>query len=252
MADGDDPGNEGADSERVRVPFTIQTTEGTLQASVTTTEAPIPVVSVVGAAGGLEDALIGLAVRHETAAGRPPTCRRGCTACCHHAVPLSVAEAHAITAVIDALPADDKARIEARFDAATAKAADAGLLGPLTATLDGAPFEHNRAWFAARIPCPFLGDAGDCTIYAARPLACREFLVSTDPAACSDAPETVRPVPLLARLARALTAVSRDTWPDAPDRIPLLLAPGWARARADQAKAQASGVSLLKRLLSDL
>jgi Fe-S-cluster containining protein len=240
------------DETLVRVPFRIHTGEGVLEASVQTTAAPIPVVSVVDAARGLDDALIGMALRKAEADGAPATCRQGCTACCHHPVPLSAAEAHALVSLLDGMTPDRRAAVDQRFDEVRAQVEAAGLLGDLEATLDGAPFERVGAWIAARIPCPFL-DGGSCTIYQDRPLACREHLVSTDPASCADPSlGPVRSVPLLARLARALTRVSAEAWPSAPSRIPLLLAPGWARERADEAGVRRGGVALLERLLGEM
>jgi Fe-S-cluster containining protein len=156
--------------------------------------------------------------------------------------------------MIDALPDERRAAIEARFVAAREAARDAGLLDAISATLDGQPFERNIEWFSARIACPFLDPVErTCTIYAARPLACREHLVSTPPAACDDTtPGAVRSIPLLGRLARALTRVSTEAWPEAPSKLPLLLAPEWARRNTEAASVTRSGVELLKRLLDSL
>lgn len=241
-----------ADEQLVKVPFRIHTTEGVLEASVQTTEGPIEVISVVGAARGLEDALIGVAARKAEAMGAPVTCRRGCDACCHHLVPLSAAEAHALARMVEAMPPERRAETERRFELAKQRAEEAGLLGALEATLDGAPFDRHREWFAAYVACPFL-DGGSCAVYDDRPLACREHLVSSDPAACrSTVPGQVKSVPLLGRLARALTGLSAEVWPDAPERIPLPLALDWARRHAAEASVTRSGVALLERLLGRL
>lgn len=41
-----------------------------------------------------------------------------------------------------------------------------------------------RAYFALGIPCPFLVD-DSCGIHPARPLACREYVVASDPTHCA-------------------------------------------------------------------
>ncbi|MEZ4240822.1 MAG: YkgJ family cysteine cluster protein [Myxococcota bacterium] len=243
--------DDAEDDAPVKVPFRIHTARGVLEASVQTTRAPIPVVDVVGAARGLDDALIGLALQQAEAEGAPATCRRGCTACCHHPVPLSPAEAHALAAQIAGMPEARREAVEARFAAVREQVRAAGLLEALEGTLQGGELPVG-AYLAARIPCPLLED-GACSIYADRPLACREHLVSSDPPACSEpGSPAVRAVPLLARLARALTRVSAEAWPAAPARIPLLVAPGWARAHAAEAGVRRGGVALLERLLSEL
>lgn len=90
-------------------------------------------------------------------------CRRGCDSCCHHPVGVTFAEAVGLAAAVEDL-------------------------GPLTAPLReriaaAAAATRDVAWEQlAATPCPLLAD-GSCTVYGARPLACRAF-GSTDADAC--------------------------------------------------------------------
>jgi len=99
-------------------------------------------------------------------AGRA-ACRPGCAHCCRHPVGVTLAEALALRAAIDRLPANaclplrDHVR---RSAAATAR--------------------HSWAELA-REPCPLLA-ADRCAVYAARPLPCRGWR-SADANACAAA-----------------------------------------------------------------
>lgn len=104
------------------------------------------------------------------------SCGPRCGACCRQAVPVTAAELRAVRTWLDALPDDERRAHEDRIAATKARldAADAEVLG----TTD------ERAYSALGIPCPFLVDES-CSIYPARPLACREYVVTSDPAHCA-------------------------------------------------------------------
>lgn len=108
----------------------------------------------------------------------PVACRTGCTYCCRLEVSLSSSEALLALRAIQALPETDQARIRARIEA----------LFPL---LGGLNAESRRRLGQ---PCPLLTDAGECSIYAARPLSCRSH-VSFDLEPCrADAAQPDEPV----------------------------------------------------------
>lgn len=235
-----------------RVPFRIDTPEGPLEGAVQTVDAPVPAVSALQAARGLAESLIGIAQRHSAAQGAPVTCRMGCDACCHHLVPVTPAEAFALAHLVEGLPDDEREAVQARFDTALQRAEEAGLAEALSATLDGRGFEHNQAWFEARIPCPFLVDHA-CSIYEHRPIPCREHLVTSPPAACDDpTPQSVHPLPLFARVSRSLARLCHDTWPESPPRIPLPLVLRWAADHHDERARPRNGTELLKALIQGL
>jgi hypothetical protein len=80
----------------------------------------------------------------------PLACKQGCNWCCHQHVTVLGAEALAIHEFIRGTPLEERLR----------KGAPA-IVGT-----------EPKARRAARIPCPFVGDAG-CDIYAVRPNRCR-------------------------------------------------------------------------------
>ncbi len=114
----------------------------------------------------------GIAARPEF----PISCGPGCGACCRQAVPVTAAELRAIRAWLDALPDDERLAHDRRIVATKARldASDGEAIG----------MENERAYFALGIPCPFLVNES-CSIHPARPLACREYVVTSDPAHCA-------------------------------------------------------------------
>lgn len=90
----------------------------------------------------------------------PIACSVGCAYCCRLEVSLSSAEALLALRAVQALPEADQARIRARIEA-------------LFPQLRGLDADGRRRLGQ---PCPLLTDAGQCSIYAARPLSCRSHV----------------------------------------------------------------------------
>ena len=96
-------------------------------------------------------------------------CRVGCTGCCHGLFEISLAD---VTVLIEGLRTLEP---PLRDDLVTsAKRAMDETSHPV---LREAATEVKTAFFdrAGDVPCPALGPAGECRIYAFRPLACRTF-----------------------------------------------------------------------------
>ncbi|NTZ86224.1 YkgJ family cysteine cluster protein [Burkholderia metallica] len=105
-------------------------------------------------------------------------CEAGCSHCCYYHVLITPAEAFALAAFIEALPAAELESIQARLTATAAHVA---------------PLSQNE-YITTNIPCAFL-DSGRCTVYSMRPNACRGFH-SRDVAVCKrafDNPRSVEP-----------------------------------------------------------
>jgi Fe-S-cluster containining protein len=149
---------------------------------------PVAGAALVPIARALGEAIGGRAIEVEAAAGRVVPCRKGCAACCRHLVPLAVSEARAIHALIEAMPEPRRREIRRRFAAIGTALTTAGLrdqiLETSTIPADGAT-AVNLGYFRLYLDCPFLEDES-CSIHADRPLACREYLVTSPAAFCAD------------------------------------------------------------------
>jgi Fe-S-cluster containining protein len=97
-------------------------------------------------------------------------CRAGCSWCCTFPVDVTVPEALVL----------------ARHIRLTwTEAAIESLRARLTARREETRGETKAARPGRRLPCTLLGEGGKCSVYAARPLACRAW-TSFDAQACED------------------------------------------------------------------
>lgn len=99
----------------------------------------------------------------------PISCKSGCTYCCHYHVLVTAPEVFGISEVIAKLPSNQREKIQSRIRS-NAK---------IASTLSADEYIHTN------IECAML-DAGKCTIYSVRPIACRGHH-SADVTVCKEA-----------------------------------------------------------------
>ncbi len=194
----------------------------------------VPMEKLLPALRATADAFVAHAAGASAAAGAPVTCAKGCGACCRQLVPIGPAEARRLAAFVEELPEPRRAEVKRRFDEALSRLDAEGLLPVLRGGVkwDAAKAKDlGLSYFRAGVACPFLEDES-CSIYEERPIACREYLVTSPASCCSEpTPETVRTVKLPA-IVWAATAREERGVPDsepAPS-LPLVLALGFAAA----------------------
>lgn len=208
----------------------------------------LPVLRVVA------DQLVEQAVRDAAAQGKRPSCHAGCSACCSYLVPMSRAEAHRLLAVVKALPPAQQAALRARHEATRARLAAAGLLEilehPERISVEGL-LEVGDRYFAAAAPCPFLVD-DQCSIYAERPLTCREHLALSPAARCSAVgDEGLVLLTLAAYASRASNAMEDGPSMEEGGWVALPLALAYAESHAEAPPA-APAPQLLQRFFDAL
>ncbi len=104
-------------------------------------------------------------------------------------------------------------------------------------------------YFALGIACPFL-EAESCGIYEERPMICREHLVTTPAACCSDPQSGL--IRALA-ITRADTAAAKlEARPDVPEWIPLIDLLTWVDAHPLDEAPREDPRDLLQRFVRDL
>ena len=184
---------------------------------ITVPNAAVPAAEVVPALQGLVNAVVEAAER-----GKAISCRKGCGACCRQLVPVSRTEGERLLQVVEAMPAQRREMLKARFAAAEASIEAAGL----KERQGRSDRELSAAYFALGVPCPFLEDES-CSIHPERPLVCREYLVTSPAELCAGPKqEGVTPVavPKVSLAARGLQE-EKDDW------FPLAMLMAWGRAR---------------------
>jgi Fe-S-cluster containining protein len=165
----------------------VETPDGALPpAEVAISNEPLRLADLVDAIHELTSGVVALAVARAAQEGRTLSCKAGCGVCCCQLVPLAPAESFYIVDRLLALPSAERRPILERFQANKARLAETGLLGQIYSL--GETDDNNRvacAYFEQRLPCPFLVNQS-CSIHAWRPIACREYNVSSSSLLCAD------------------------------------------------------------------
>jgi Fe-S-cluster containining protein len=169
-------------------------------------------------------------------------------------VPVSLFEAEALTEWMRTLPEERRAELAERFHSALCALRDAGviemILDPGWTLGEGLATQLAIDYFHAGVACPFLEEES-CSIHPIRPLACREYLVTSPPELCQDpAIHDVAGVRLPIKLSRVLYAFGRQMEQDPRGWIPLVFLVAWGKSGATPGELVAgSGEEVLKRFL---
>lgn len=218
---------------------TLRLTVGDLRIvhPVTVPSGPVEAAAIVPALQGLVNAVVAAAE-----AGKTVSCRKGCGACCRQLVPVSLSEGERLLRVVDAMPAERREALQARFAAAEAAIKGAGL----DQRQGRSDRDLSAAYFALGLPCPFLEDES-CSIHRERPLVCREYLVSSPAELCAGpAQEGVTPLPV-----PKVSLAARGLQDEADDWFPLALLMAWRRTRPRRTTRR-TGPEWVQRFLRQL
>lgn len=207
-----------------------------MEAEITVPTAPFPLPMLLPTFRSLAESIIGQAVEDAGAEGLTVSCRSGCGACCRQLVPISEIEARRILELVEGFPEPRRSAVLARFAEARRRLHAAGLLDRL---LKPEAFADDQLrpvaldYFREGVACPFLEDES-CSIYEERPIACREYLVTSPAEHCAKpSPETVHCVKLAAKVSRAVNRIGQDPAGRFVRWVPLILALEWAEAHPD-------------------
>lgn len=216
----------------------------------------VPVATIVSSLRRIGEEAQVLEERDMVAHGAAISCKKGCAACCRMLIPLSAPEAFALADAIKAWPVDRREAALARVADARAQLERTGVLSQLyeiaesERQLDDDTFEPiNRAYYALRLPCPFLVEEV-CSIYDDRPAACRELLVTSPAELCQDLERNpIRPVPVPLRVGTVLALLWADLVGGPARFIPLPLALEWAERHRQEGGRSWQGREMLERAL---
>jgi Fe-S-cluster containining protein len=187
--------------------------------------------------------------------GEKISCKKGCGACCRQLVPLAETEARHIHELVEQMPEPRRSEVRGRFADACRRLAEAGVLRKLLGRdhwTDEEASPLGIEYFRAGVPCPFLEEES-CSIYPDRPLACRQYLVTSLAENCArPTPETVKCVPMplkvwsaVARCDELAPGVRTIRW------VPLVLALEWADAHREEPPPR-PGPEFVHKLIENL
>lgn len=180
--------NTSGDSARQSFSFVLRLGDEALEISGSVPAGPCSAVELMPLLLALGQAVVGAASRG-LPEGAVVSCGPGCGACCRQLVPVSHTEAAFLWHhVLPGLPEPLGERIRDRIRQTATKLAASGLLEELRALpAEPDPAQRRKVglrYFLAGIPCPFL-EKESCSIHPHRPLACREYLVTSPATHCA-------------------------------------------------------------------
>ena len=178
----------------------------------------------------LSDKSIRIAVESGLKENENIACSKGCGECCAQLVPVTEIEIQEIAKYIDKQPKTKKEKIKKSFTQAKKKLEEVGmwdrLMNPQLIDLEKST-DFGLDYFDQKIYCPFLED-GACSIHPVRPLACREYLVTSDPKNCDNPREgNIDGIEIPTRISGALGILLEDDEAYVSSWVPLIVAPFW-------------------------
>jgi Fe-S-cluster containining protein len=242
-----------------RFEVALNTPAGRLTTAIDVPTAFIPITAIVPVTRRLGEEAAQLEVRQTIETGRTISCRIGCAACCRMLVPLSAPEAFALREYVGQLPTDRRIHLLNRLSDTTESLKHEGLWDRLNDVAEASrsvPDEEldpiNRSYYALRIPCPYLENEM-CSIYEARPSACRELLVTSPAELCQDMVQNpVTPLPVSMRITSILGLVWGTLTNSPPRLIPLPMALEWAERHEEESRRTWPGSSLFDHVLDNM
>lgn len=166
------------------------------------------------------NAFVDVSAQAAEAEGKTISCKAGCGACCSQAVPIAETEVYNIARVVDEMPEPRRTAIKERFADAVRHFEEKDWFGRMKRAVSKAGAVSRDAvmeevqtlaleYFHDNIPCPFL-DAGSCSIHPDRPIACREYLVTSPAENCSDpTAATIDKVHMFVKTSDAVRTIGR-------------------------------------------
>jgi Fe-S-cluster containining protein len=242
-----------------RFEVALNTPAGRLTTAIDVPTGFIPITAIVPVTRRLGEEAAHLEVQQAISTGQTISCRIGCAACCRMLVPLSAPEAFALRDYVEQLPANRRTHLLTRLSNSKEHIRQAGLWGRLHDVAEASrsvPDEEldpiNQSYYALKIPCPYLENEL-CSIYEARPAACRELLVTSPAELCQDmAQNPVTPLPVSMRIGSILGLVWGTLTSSPPRLIPLPMALEWAERHEEESRRTWSGSSLLDQVLDNM
>lgn len=180
----------------------------------------------------MTSSFVGACVEDIETQGKKISCRAGCGACCRQAVPLAEIEAYQIAELVENMEEPRRSEIKQKFEDGCRHFHEMNWFERMENYADLSPEERQKTvleYFYEGIPCPFLENES-CSIHPVRPLACREYLV-TSPAENCDAPtaETIRTVKMVIEPSKILREIGRSENLQKLNFVPMIRALEWAR-----------------------
>lgn len=168
--------------------------------------------------------------------GEELSCKQGCGACCRQYVPVSPAEARLMVELVEEMPEPGRSIIKQRFDQAVQRFKASEVMETAmnyNRLPEAARMKMVNDYFQLAITCPFL-EQESCSIYADRPLICREYLVISSPKHCATLDgEHIKRLKLPVSVAETFSNMEGARRKGVNPCIPLIMALEWTADHPD-------------------
>jgi len=164
------------------------------------------------------------------------SCRKGCAACCRQYVPISPAEARLMVELVEEMPEPGRSIIKQRFEAAVERFKESEVMETAmdyNRLSEAKRMKMVKDYFQLGIACPFLENES-CSIYADRPLICREYMVISSPRHCATLDEDhIKRLKLPVSVAQTFSTMEGARRKGVNPCIPLIMALEWTADHPD-------------------
>jgi Fe-S-cluster containining protein len=233
--------------------FELGTPEGSLRTTLRIPSEPMRLSDLARSVMRLDDELVAVGLKKHLPVVGPPSCKKGCTACCDQLVPISIPEAFMIHDLVSSMSEKRQEEVLTRTVAAEEVLEGLGIDSfSLTDTGELSVRQLLVQYHRSGTTCAFLED-GACSIYTSRPSSCREYLVSSPAENCAKIGEVVvTRIPISIRMAHALSGVAARVLGSDPLLLPLSFAINWAEANEELGQRRFDGHMMVNMLLEEL
>jgi Fe-S-cluster containining protein len=170
-----------------RFNLAVQTPDGDMPpAQIDVSDGPMRLSEIVPLLHDLASKAVGLALDRARREGKVVSCKAGCGVCCRQLVPIAPAEVFYIVEKMMGMPIEKRRVPLERFDHNEKRLASTGLIRAINNL--GNTYDNNAValdYFRIGLSCPFL-ESRSCSIHQWRPIACREYNVTSPAAHCDD------------------------------------------------------------------
>ncbi len=177
------------------------------------------------------------------AQGRDVPCQKGCDECCRYMISLAPAEAFRLAEEVDNMDEPKRWQTLSRFDQLARKI--------LTSPLPEISAQAIDNWYQSmNLTCPFNRDH-ICQTYATRPIVCREYIVTTPAAHCSQGDTgKSEPVPAAPSIAEALVELAGELEQAPGEAVILPLVIAWAKTYSHRSRRTWPAKHLAQRFVA--
>ncbi|MEZ5428861.1 MAG: YkgJ family cysteine cluster protein [Pyrinomonadaceae bacterium] len=229
--------NKPEENEWVTGQITLEIDGNPLDMTMTVPAKPVKPQRMLPVFQQMTNSFVEIGVDKVESQGQTISCQKGCGACCRQPVPVAEIEAYQLAEVVGNLPEPRRTEIRERFERAFAHFAEIGWFERLSEAAQKTSKDQEQVvldYFKEGIPCPFLIEES-CSIHPDRPLACREYLVTSPAENCANpTAQTVKLIELPLKPSKSLMKVGQTRQITGINFIPLVLSLKWAEMNEDK------------------